>query len=221
MRQNLCYGDAGNSRGGLRLTSGRRQRVALGSTRAGLFALVAFCRSLKRIFYGIRSVVYDGDWWLPLPHRLHCGMCRLVDGKVWTERREGGVSLASKKLTAEQIEEIRSLKKELEAAGKPFVYSKIGREYGVTGQTIRRNVDPSENDMKPRPPAKYNPESAKKRRASSRAYQFYAYKNSETDRQIIAKLDSLDNKQRYIKGLIIRDIAEENAGATGKKKKKK
>lgn len=117
--------------------------------------------------------------------------------------------MAGRKLTPEQIEEIRLLKEQLEAEGKPFVYTKIAKKYGVTGQTIRRNINPSENDMKPRPAAKYDPAAAKKRRDACRAYQFYAYRHSETDKQIILKLDSLSNKQQYIKGLILKDIRSE------------
>lgn len=114
--------------------------------------------------------------------------------------------MAGRKLTPEQIEEIKILKEQLEANGEPFIYSQIAKKYGVTGQTIRRNIAPSENDKKPRPAAKYDPVAAKKRRESSRAYQFYAYKNIESDRLIIEKLDSLDNKQQYIKGVILQDI---------------
>lgn len=118
--------------------------------------------------------------------------------------------MAGRKLSPEQLAEIKSLKEQKDANGEPFIYAKIAKEYGVTGQTIRRNIAPSENDKKPRPAAKYNPATAKKRREASRAYQFYAYKNSETDKLIIEKLDSLDNKQQYIKGVILQDILKEN-----------
>lgn len=117
--------------------------------------------------------------------------------------------MAGRKLTPEQVEEIKLLKEQLESDGKPFVYSKVAKEYGVTGQTIRRNIAPTEHDMKPRPPVKYDPVAAKKRRDASRAYQFYAYRNSESDNLIIQKLDSLPNKQQYIKGLILKDILSE------------
>lgn len=119
--------------------------------------------------------------------------------------------MAGRKLTPEQVEEIKSLRKQLEADGKPFVYSQVAKAYGVTGQTIRRNVAPTENDMKPRPPVKYDPNAAKRRRESCRAYQIYAYKNSEADKKIIQKLDSLDNKQQYIKDLILEDIEAEGS----------
>lgn len=114
--------------------------------------------------------------------------------------------MAERKLTLEQIEEIKLLKKHMEETGQPFIYSKVAAEYGVTGQTIRRNIDPSENDLKPRPAAKYDPAAAKKRRNTRRAYQFYAYKGIEADRLIIEKLDSMDNKQQYIKSVILKDI---------------
>ena len=114
--------------------------------------------------------------------------------------------MAGRKLTLEQVEEIKLRKKQLEATGEPFVYSKIAKEYGVTGQTIRRNIEPTAYDMKPRPAAKYDPIAAKKRRAACRTYQFHAYRSQESDKLIIEKLDSLENKQQYIKGLILKDI---------------
>ena len=118
--------------------------------------------------------------------------------------------MADKKLTPEQIEEIRLRKQQAEENEVPFNYSKVAREYGVTGQTIRRNIAPTETDMKRRPSAQYDPVAAKKRRAACRSYQFYAYRKSEEDRKIIEKLDSLPNKQKYIKGLILKDIEEGN-----------
>ena len=114
--------------------------------------------------------------------------------------------MAGRKLTPEQVEEIKSLKEQMEAKGEQFIYSQVAKKYGVTGQTIRRNISPSENDKKPRPAAKYDPIVAKKRRESTRAYQFYAYQNIESDRLIIEKLDGMDNKQQYIKGVILQDI---------------
>lgn len=117
--------------------------------------------------------------------------------------------MAGRKLSLEQINEIKALKEKMDASGKPFVYSKIGKLYGVTGQTIRRNVAPTEYDMKPRPPVEYDPVVAKKRREACRAYQFYAYRNSAQDQKIINKLDSLPNKQQYIKDLILEDIESE------------
>lgn len=114
--------------------------------------------------------------------------------------------MADRKLTLEQIEEIKAMKAEADASGKPFVYSEIGRMFGVTGQTIRRNVAPSEADLKPRPAAKYDPVAAKKRRGTYSAYQIYAYKSSPDDRKIIEKLESVKNKQKYIKTLILDDI---------------
>ena len=106
----------------------------------------------------------------------------------------------------EQVEEIRKLKQEMDSSGKPFVYSQIGKRSGVTGQTIRRNVDPTEYDKKPRPPAKYNPAAARKKREACRKYYFDAYRNSPKDQKVIKKLDSVPNKQQYIKELILADI---------------
>ena len=114
--------------------------------------------------------------------------------------------MAGRKLTPEQVEEIRKLKQDLDRQGKTFVYSKVAKEYGVAGPTIRRHIAPNENDLKPRPAAKYDPEAAKKRRGGQRSYQFYAYKNSPDDIRIIEKMESTENKQRYIKDLILADI---------------
>lgn len=116
--------------------------------------------------------------------------------------------MPDRKLTRQQVEEIKELKRQAEAEGRPFVYAHIGKLYGVTGQTIRRNVAPSENDKKPRVSAPYNPVAAQKIRAGRRTFQFYAYKNSEDDRRIIRKLDTVENKQGYIKKLILNDLEE-------------
>lgn len=117
--------------------------------------------------------------------------------------------MREKKLTPAQIEEILALKEKMEANGEPFFYSHVAKLYGVTGQTLRRNIAPSEYDRTPRPPTKYNPEKAKAKRESFRIYQFRASKDSETDKLIIDKMDSVDNKQRYIKELILKDIDAE------------
>lgn len=122
--------------------------------------------------------------------------------------------MPEKKLTPAQIKEIKFLKKQMEANGEPFVYSKIAKIYGVSGPTIRRNITPNENDRKPRPPFKYNPEAAKVQRETFRTYQFRAYKKFESDKLIIEKLDSIENKQRYIKELILQDIHSDKTGSS-------
>lgn len=114
--------------------------------------------------------------------------------------------MADRKLTKVQIEEIRSLKAQMEAEGKPFFYSHVAKRYGVSGPTIRRNISPNENDKKPRKTFRYDPEEAKVKREGYRSYQLRVSKKLETDSQIIEKLDSVENKQKYIKGLILRDI---------------
>ena len=118
--------------------------------------------------------------------------------------------MADRKLTMAQIEEIRSLKAEMEAEGKPFYYSHIAKMYGVSGPTIRRNISPSEYDKKPRKSFKYDPEIAKAQRETYRSYQLRVSKKHETESLIIQKLDSVENKQKYIKDLILRDIHLEN-----------
>ena len=114
--------------------------------------------------------------------------------------------MPDKKLTPEQVEEILAMKAEMEALGLRLNYRKLGIMYGVSGPTIRRNVEPNENDVKRRPARKYDPEVAKAQRETYRTYQFHAYKKSESDKRIIEKLESVDNKQRYIKNLILQDI---------------
>lgn len=113
--------------------------------------------------------------------------------------------MPDKKLSQAQIEEIKALKKQIEAEGGKFVYSHIAKQYGVTVPTIRRNIEPNENDKKPRQPS-YSPIAAKKQREKTRAYQFRCYKSVEDDKLIIEKLDSIENKQQYIKKLILQDI---------------
>ncbi len=112
-----------------------------------------------------------------------------------------------RKLTKEQIEEIKALKAEIEAAGGKFVYVQIGRAYGVSGQTIRRNIEPNENDKKPR---SNNPAVSMEyeRNFLRRYFLRLNIKNTE-DARVIKKLDSVANKNKYIKGLVLKDISSE------------
>lgn len=114
--------------------------------------------------------------------------------------------MPDKKLSQEQIEEIKALKKQIETEGGKFVYSHIAKQYGVSVPTIRRNIEPNENDKKPRQPSIYNPIVGQRQREKARAYQFRCYKSEEDDKLIIEKLDSIKNKQQYIKKLILQDI---------------
>lgn len=110
------------------------------------------------------------------------------------------------KLTPEQIEEIKELKKQIEASGEKFVYSRVAKKYGVSGPTIRRNVEPNENDKMPQ---SYNPVTAKAYEEKFvRRYQLRL--NTKSDVPIIEKLDSLSNKQGYIKNLILEDIKKDD-----------
>lgn len=110
------------------------------------------------------------------------------------------------KLTSQQIEEIKELKARTEAAGGKFIYSRIAKAYGVSGQTIRRNIAPNEKDLEPQ---SHNPLTAKEYEKNY-VRRFHLKLNIKTDEAIIRKLDSLENKQGYIKKLILEDIETEH-----------
>lgn len=111
--------------------------------------------------------------------------------------------MPDKKLTSEQIEEIKNLKKKIESEGGKFVYSQVARQYGVSGPTIRRCVSPNENDKKP---YIYNPKKEKNNTKNFRQYQLKLYKSNKEHQLIINKMDTVDNQQKYLRGLILKDI---------------
>ena len=111
----------------------------------------------------------------------------------------------NKKLSPEQIEEIKALKKKTEEDGEKFVYAHVAKMYGVSGPTIRRIVDPTENDMKSR--TNDHSVSDKYVKKFIRVYRVKLNTKNPTERSIINKLDSLPNKQGYIKSLLEKDLS--------------